>query len=647
MARVLALAGATLPQDLIPAGRGNVAGHWEPIHVANFNDQILQSLDTSWDGMFPPRRNRRGSLVLSRYLSEAQQIIQEQYSNNQLIVIKEPRITLLVDFWGDVLTRLGYECAYVVMVRRPQEVAASLMTRDQIEQTHALLQWATYMSQADLRTRGKRRIFCSYDRLLSAPNEILDEIEDRLGVEFPRRTAKSSLEIRNFVTPALRNHKSDVADEIPPLLYNVRALAEYCFQLCSGDLPNDDVSKVAEDWLKDLDGIISPILLNEREKFEAEAAINRSLQEALVQAQQRASEKAMENDDLRNSLARADAASTELEARVSAWSSASVSNEMECEALKRHVEEARVAAAVQVADWERRLLDSETRHHATSELLRNALGDLTSIRAQLDVEKAARRAEAEGREVAERAFHSTNAQLEATESARVIAEQTLQREIEGLQDLLKAAEAESLETQADVKNTKAEWIYKEHILLTRISVDENLLGVADDKYNVLHRELDSLLSDRTTLRQLLHEAERQKESSVAGRETSEAALGRSRIEVSAANAKARRAEADVAEAQQKRTQADTEIARLRRLTENYSDELTEYRRISALALAKSDAAAQNSLELAADKAELSVKNQILEAENIQLYTLYRLGLSPSVSRFRKILSRLNTTLWGA
>ena len=48
LARVLSLAGAKLPQNLVAAGEGNETGHWEPVRIALLNDEIMKSLDHSW-----------------------------------------------------------------------------------------------------------------------------------------------------------------------------------------------------------------------------------------------------------------------------------------------------------------------------------------------------------------------------------------------------------------------------------------------------------------------------------------------------------------------------------------------------------------------------------------------------------------------
>ena len=45
--RMISLLGADLPQHVMPARHGNMAGHWEPERIADLHDEILASANTS------------------------------------------------------------------------------------------------------------------------------------------------------------------------------------------------------------------------------------------------------------------------------------------------------------------------------------------------------------------------------------------------------------------------------------------------------------------------------------------------------------------------------------------------------------------------------------------------------------------------
>ena len=54
LARVLALRGASLPENLLPANQGNVDGYWEPQGVVELNERIFDACDTAWEPAWEP-----------------------------------------------------------------------------------------------------------------------------------------------------------------------------------------------------------------------------------------------------------------------------------------------------------------------------------------------------------------------------------------------------------------------------------------------------------------------------------------------------------------------------------------------------------------------------------------------------------------
>ena len=62
LANLLALAGADLPRDVMPADEHNARGYFEPWRIAVFNDRRLAAAGSAWDDPFaalaPPRRTR-------------------------------------------------------------------------------------------------------------------------------------------------------------------------------------------------------------------------------------------------------------------------------------------------------------------------------------------------------------------------------------------------------------------------------------------------------------------------------------------------------------------------------------------------------------------------------------------------------------
>jgi hypothetical protein len=272
MARVLSLVGADLPLNIMPAHESNSAGHWEPQAVAEFNDVVLGELDSHWDDTFGPRRNDKKPLAIERFVQRAGEILRAEYPSSDLAVFKDPRVSILLELWRKAFENEAMATNFVIMVRRPDEVARSLNDRGPVGTRKALLLWASYMSTAELATRGYPRVFVTFDALLNRAEDELDRIEAALDLTFPRRTWNSAMEVEEFLQPALRHHSATAALRLPSELRPIADLYAY-LEAAADDRPkNDDVPGEVAAWLQGLDRAVGPILkATERERDAAKA----------------------------------------------------------------------------------------------------------------------------------------------------------------------------------------------------------------------------------------------------------------------------------------------------------------------------------------------------------------------------------------
>ncbi len=207
MTRVLGLSGAQLPSDLLPAGRGNERGHWESKSVIALDDEILDSVDSGWNDIFAGQPKPYLSQFDEVFHRKARDVIKSAFDDAHLIVLKDPRINVLSSFWDRTLRAEGYDPIYIIMVRSPLEVAASLIERDQIPTEQGLLMWLDHMLAAELDTHDAKRIFITYDDLLCGWRGCLDRIERTVGMPLPRRTSTASNAIEQFLSPSLKHQK--------------------------------------------------------------------------------------------------------------------------------------------------------------------------------------------------------------------------------------------------------------------------------------------------------------------------------------------------------------------------------------------------------------------------------------------------------
>lgn len=204
--RIMQLAGLSLGRDdgLAPAGRDNPAGYWENRYVTELNDEILAALGGSWDQppvlddgwqlepVLDPFRDRLRELI-ERYFAPAQ-------ADGHLVGCKDPRLSILMPLWRTVVDIP----TSVVLVRRPNEVAASLHTRNAMEAPQVALLWMRYLLGATRNDPGA--LLLTQDTFFSELRPTLDRITDHLGL--PRADAACEEQARAHLDPTLRHHRA-------------------------------------------------------------------------------------------------------------------------------------------------------------------------------------------------------------------------------------------------------------------------------------------------------------------------------------------------------------------------------------------------------------------------------------------------------
>jgi hypothetical protein len=434
MARCLSLSGAQLPVNLMPAAHGNPDGHWEPQTVSDFNDEVLRSLDARWDDAFGPRRRGNRRLPLSRFVARAQALLAEEYGDADPFVFKEPRTALLLDLWQQAFEAEGVIDYNVIMVRRPDEVADSLVERDGLDRNKVLLLWSTYMTSIEAMTRHRPRIFVSFDQLLSDSESVLDRIEDTFGIDLPRRTWISEDETRHFLRFDRKHQNRSGSIKLPEALRPVRDLFAFFEAAAEGKPANDDVPASVTAWLKSLEGAVGSVLavaergatiaLHRVAELEA-AAGSTSARIAELEQHRSVQDASLASIAERELAAQANARSARDEATVA--QGALVAANARIEALERAIsdeaakQQAMVDAAnARASEFEQRLGEAESQSRsaisaasARIEALERTLGE-TDARSQSSLASA----NAQLKEL-EEALSASKARAEAEESKAI------------------------------------------------------------------------------------------------------------------------------------------------------------------------------------------------------------------------------------
>jgi len=215
LARVLNLCGAALPENIIAARLDiNRKGFWETEAVVDLNARMLQRVGAGWNGIDVTLPS--DGPVIDEFLVTAQEVLESEYEDEPLILIKDPRMCVLVPIWHRALRQSGYRPAYVVAVRDPREVAGSLarslgpyggMPRDQ-----ALALWRSYTKATEgfVDATDAKVAFVHYDDLLDDWRRIVRTIATQLDVALDADVHADAID--EFLDPSLRSQRAVRAD---------------------------------------------------------------------------------------------------------------------------------------------------------------------------------------------------------------------------------------------------------------------------------------------------------------------------------------------------------------------------------------------------------------------------------------------------
>lgn len=215
LTRVLNLLGCTLPRTLLGGDQANSEGHWESEPICRFNDELLALAGSKWDDWAPVGS---GFFVAPGYrelVARGASLLREEFAEAPLFVLKDPRNCRLARFWIDIFADQGIGLAIVLPIRNPLAVARSLKARNNADEHYATLLWLRHVLEAEAATRGRTRVFTSYDQMTDSWELVTGRLQQALGISWPRMSPATQEEIGRFID---KRHRHETAS--PEALIN-------------------------------------------------------------------------------------------------------------------------------------------------------------------------------------------------------------------------------------------------------------------------------------------------------------------------------------------------------------------------------------------------------------------------------------------
>ncbi|MGC2633016.1 MAG: sulfotransferase [Candidatus Cybelea sp.] len=249
IARGLGPLSVYLGNDFLDAQPENPTGYWEDKGIVAINERLLGALGLKWDDTSAIDRRafeRRRVRALRR---DAIGYLTRTFASTPLWGFKDPRTIRVLPFWQRALREWEVEDSYVVAIRNPRSVAASLYARQATDADAAYRLWLAHMVPFFNDIIGKPFVVVDYDLLMRDPGAQLARIAHRLGVPFEASSVAIDVFVSGFLDPSLRHSvfEPDDFDDGSPVARLTRDAYLRLYELAA-DRENGPESSLPGDW---------------------------------------------------------------------------------------------------------------------------------------------------------------------------------------------------------------------------------------------------------------------------------------------------------------------------------------------------------------------------------------------------------------
>jgi hypothetical protein len=243
VARLLNLLGVYLgpERSISRVGHDNPSGYWEHHPITLLNDEILARFGGRWDApaAFPPGWLTAPGMA---ELREKGRELLTDFAGRDLWGWKDPRTCLTLPFWRDLVEPTHY----LVALRNPGEVVASLERRNGMSAATAERLWLAHVHASLTHTSGQTRMFVFYEDIMLDPAAELDRMAGFIGRLEAREDPSTRAALAAFVEERFCHHRvslEELADD-----HRISFAAKSLYLAARGLAPRDTSGQAAAGW---------------------------------------------------------------------------------------------------------------------------------------------------------------------------------------------------------------------------------------------------------------------------------------------------------------------------------------------------------------------------------------------------------------
>ncbi|MFD1987850.1 class I SAM-dependent methyltransferase [Mesorhizobium newzealandense] len=215
--------GAAGPKNPLSPNSHNPRGFWESARLHLANEDLLASANSHWSDWQALDPRWMQSPTAERHRHKIRAILDNEFGDEPLFFVKDPRICRFVPFLSSILAEMAVDAVAFLPVRNPLEVALSLKRRDGLPLPRSLMLWLRHVLDAEYHSRGMPRYFLRHEDFLIDWRRLMDRAAEQTDVVWPARSSHSDVEIEQFLTADLHHERASIEDmrnhpDVTPLI---------------------------------------------------------------------------------------------------------------------------------------------------------------------------------------------------------------------------------------------------------------------------------------------------------------------------------------------------------------------------------------------------------------------------------------------
>ncbi|MFJ1252790.1 hypothetical protein [Cupriavidus sp. CuC1] len=204
LAGVLDLMGVDAGDNLLPPVKGdNPKGYWENSAIVACHDALLARIGSTWQDDRPLPENWWKAEEVEPFRVQLMDLVRHYYGAKPLWLLKDPRLCRLLPLWMDILVELEISPHFILCLRHPREVAASLAAREAVPEELSCMSWLAHVLEAERWSGHSPRTVVTYDLLLNDWQAIVRNIAETFNLSL---CWDKQAEVNAFLEPTLRHH---------------------------------------------------------------------------------------------------------------------------------------------------------------------------------------------------------------------------------------------------------------------------------------------------------------------------------------------------------------------------------------------------------------------------------------------------------